>query len=94
MNRRAASFAHATERARVRSTSFARRRQRPIQTRVRSTTRRRTAARMASFKRVNITLGNIKSAIAETYGKLDPATPNATSPASLGATTDATDSRP
>ena len=52
------------------------------------------AARVASFKWVNTTLGNIKSAITGTYRKLGPTMPSATSPVSPGATTGATTSRP
>ena len=48
---------------------------------------------MASFKWVNTTLGNIKSAITGTYRKLGPITPDAISPASPGATTGAINSR-
>ena len=54
----------------------------------------RQAARMAPFKWVNTTLGNIKSAITGTYRKLGPIMPNATSPASPGDTTGATSSTP
>ena len=55
----------------------------------------RQAARMAPFKWVNTTLGNIKSAITGTYRKLGPDhEPNATSPASPGDTTGATSSTP
>ena len=55
----------------------------------------RQAARMAPFKWVNTTLGNIKSAITGTYRKArPPIMPNATSPASPGDTTGATSSTP
>ena len=50
----------------------------------------RQAARMASFKWVNTTLGNIKSAIIASSA---PITPDAISPASPGATTGAINSR-
>ena len=52
------------------------------------------AARVASFKWVNTTLGNIKSAITGTYRKIGPTMPSAISQASPGATTAATSSRP
>ena len=50
----------------------------------------RKTARMAPFKQVDATLGNIKSAITGTYRSSAQITPNVISPAWLGVTTDAT----
>ena len=54
----------------------------------------RRAARTAPFKWVNTSLGNIRGAITGTYRKPGPTTPNAIPPASPGATTATTSSRP
>ena len=54
----------------------------------------RQAARMASFKWVNTTLGNIKCAITGLIASSAPTMPDAISPASPGATTGAINSKP